>query len=135
MTVCWEILRGISQKAAEVGAVDELHGEKEGAVFGGFEVTAIDDIGMANLAEGADFAQEAGSEGSILTQLGGEELQGARLVHEGVLGQIDGAHTALAELAHDAVAVMDDHAGLKVTDFVEWQAMGGTGGERIGITC
>ena len=90
---------------------------------------------MANLAEGADFAQEAGSEGSILAQLGGEEIQGAGLVHEGVLGQIDCAHTALAELAYDAVAVMDDHAGLKVADFVEWQAVGGTGGERIGITC
>jgi hypothetical protein len=125
----------VAEEGPQVGAVDKLHGEEEGAVFGGFEVAAIYDILMANLAEGADFAQETGGEGLILAQLGGEELQGAGLVHEGVLGEIDCAHAALAELAHDAIAVMDDHARFEVADFVEGQAVGGTGGERVGITC
>jgi len=130
-----EGLRRIAEEGAEVGAVYELHGEEETAVFGGFEVAAVHNIRMANLAEGADFAQEAGGKGSILAQLGGEKFQGAGLVHEGVLGEIDGAHSALAELAHDAVAVVDDHTWLEVADFVEGQAVGGTGGERVGITC
>src|ERR1035438_1262762 len=109
----------VAEEGAEVGAFYELHGEEEGAVFGGFEVAAIDDIGMANLAEGAHLAQETCGEGLVLAQFGGEEFQGAGLVHEGVLGEVDGAHAALAQLAHDAVTVVDDHARLEVADFVD----------------
>src|ERR1035437_2358883 len=43
------------------------------------------------------------------------------------------AHLALAELADDAIALVNDHARLEVADFVEQHTMGGTGGVAVGI--
>jgi hypothetical protein len=88
---------------------------------------------MANLAEGADLTQEAGGEGFIVAQLRREELEGLRFVHERVLGEINGSHAALAELADDAVGVADDHAGLEVANLVEQHTMDGAGGVAVGI--
>jgi hypothetical protein len=123
----------VAEEGSEVGAVYVLHGEEEGAILGRLQVARIDYVFMANLAEGADLAQEAGGEGFIVAQLGREELEGLRLVHERVLGEIDGSHAALAELADDAIALVDDHARLEVAYLVERQAVGGTDGVAVGI--
>jgi len=100
------------EERAKVGAVDEFHGEKERAVFGGFQIATVDDIVVANLAQHTDFAEEARGEGLVAAQLGREKLEGAGLVHENVLGEIYGSHAALSKLASDAVALVDDQARL-----------------------
>ena len=66
-------------------------------------------------------------------QFGRQEFQGARLVHERVLGEIDGAHAALAQLADDAVTVVDDHPRLEVANLVERHTVGGAGDLAVGV--
>ena len=55
----------MTSKGSEVGAIYELHGEEEGSILGRLQVARIDHIFVANLAQGADLAQEAGGEGLI----------------------------------------------------------------------
>src|ERR1039458_9196361 len=104
----------VVEEGTEVGGVYEFHGEEEGSILGWLQVARVNYIFMANLAQGADLAQEAGGEGLILAQFGREELEGLRFVHERVLGEINGSHAALAELADDAIGVADDHARFEV---------------------
>jgi hypothetical protein len=123
----------VVEEGAEVGAFDEFHGEEERAVFSGFQIAAVNDVVVANLTEHADFAQEAVGEGLVAAQLRGEKFEGAGLVHEDVLGKVDGSHAALAEFADDEVALMNDHARLEVADLVEQHTVRGAGGVAVGI--
>jgi hypothetical protein len=123
----------IVEKCSEVGAVDKLHGEEERVVFGAFQVAAVYDILVAHVAQRPHLAQEAAGEGLVAAQFGREEFEGAGLVHEDALGEIDRAHAALAEFADDAITVVDDHARLEVANFIEQNAVGGAGGERVGV--
>jgi hypothetical protein len=68
-----------------------------------------------------------------MAQLGREEFECAGLVHEDVLGEIDGSHAALAELADDAIALVDDHARLEVAYLIEQHTMNGAGGVDVRI--
>ncbi len=128
-----EGLGRVVEEGSEVGAVNELHGEEEGSILGWLQISRVYYIFMPNLAQGADFAQEAGGEGLVVAQIAGQKFEGLRLVHERVLGEIDGSHAALAELADDAVGVADDHAGLEVANLVKQHTMRGAGGVAVGI--
>jgi hypothetical protein len=123
----------VVEKSPQVGAVYKLHGKEERVVFRAFQVAAVHHVAVANLAQHAHLAQKAAGKGLVAAQFGREEFQGARLVHERVLGEIDGAHSALAQLADDAVTVVDDHARLEVANLVERHTMGGAGGVSVGV--
>ena len=50
-----------------------------------------------------------------------------------VLGKINGSHAALAELADDAVGLVNYHARFEVTDFIEKKTVSGACGVAVGI--
>ncbi len=55
---------------------------------------------------GDDFGllPEAFDEGGILSEMGGKDLEGDVTVHRGLVGLVDGGHTAQTDLLDDAVA-------------------------------
>ncbi len=89
-------------QAGEVLALDVFHGEGQqfaqlhGAVGG-------HDVGMAELGRRADFAQEALDRAGTIEQRLVDDLEDFEAVHELVLGQVDDAHAAAAQLAEDLV--------------------------------
>ena len=64
-----------------------------------------DDVRMRQGAEDARLAQEAFAQRAVVLQPGIEDLQ-RDVAFEAVLyGEVHGGHAAMAQLAHDAVAV------------------------------
>ena len=80
---------------------DVLHrDERPVAVFTGVEDG--DDVGVAELAGGPDFAREALPPGLVLEALA-EQLDGDHPVDGGVTREVEGPHTAMRELARNQV--------------------------------
>src|SRR5271157_248559 len=123
----------IIEKGSEVGAVDELHGKEERVVLSGFEVSAVHNIAIANLAQRAHLAQKAAGESLVAAQFRGKEFEGARLSHVNMLGEVNGSHAALAELAYDAVGLVNHHPRPQLANLVEQMAVDGAGGLAVGI--
>ena len=70
----------------------------------GAAVEQRQDVGVPEAGRGLDFAEEAlGAECG--GEFGAEHLDGDLAVVLEVLGEVDGGHAALAELALDAIAV------------------------------
>jgi hypothetical protein len=84
-------------------------------------------------AQGANLAAKPSGEGRVLAQLGGEKLESPLLFHELMLGQIDGAHAALAQFADDPVGSMNDHARFQFANLAQHAAVGGAAGQLIVI--
>ena len=85
-------------------------------------------------AEGAYFAKKAPREFFVFAQLLGQKLEGARLVHKGVLRKVDSAHAALAELFNDPVVATNEHARAQIANLTEQAAVDWALGEAVGIT-
>jgi hypothetical protein len=111
-----EALAGLAEHGGELGegpalalepgvqghAVDELHGDVDLAAEGADLVDA-DDVGVRQPGHGLGLAQEAGA-GQVLAGLGVEQLDGDLAVELLVVGGIDDAGAAAAELAQDGEA-------------------------------
>ena len=94
--------RGLDQ-LRQVEALDVLHGEDEALAepdgrVGGDDVGVVELGRVADLARGSGRARRGGSMRWLLTT-----LSTSLPAHELVLGQVDDAHAALAELAEDLV--------------------------------
>jgi len=106
----------------EAVAVDELHDDVGLGVFLAVAVD-LDDVGVVDGGEGAGFLQELLDEGAVLAEglLGHLEGDGAA---EGlVIGAVDGAHAALAEL------LQDDEVGEPRRD----EPLGAAGGAAVEV--
>ena len=80
---------------------DVLHrDERPVVVFTGVEYG--DDVGVVELAGGADFAREALPHGLILEALA-EQFDGDEAIDGGVTREVEGSHTAMRELARNLV--------------------------------
>jgi hypothetical protein len=123
----------IVEKSPQVRTVHKLHGKEERVILCRFQIPAIHHIVVAQLPQRSHFTPEPAGKSLILAQLGGEKLQRARLLHEDVLGKVNSPHPALSQLADDAVCLVDQHPRFEITDFIQKNAMGGTGGVAIGI--
>ena len=111
-----EALAGLAKHGGELGegpalalepgveghAVDELHGDVDLAAEGADLVDA-DDVGVREPGHGLGLAQEAGA-GEVLAGLGVEQLDGDLAVELLVVGGIDDAGAAAAELPQDGEA-------------------------------
>src|SRR5690606_22415876 len=85
-------------------ALEELHRQKEGAVFQLAEVEDVEHDGVLD-ARGADrLLLKAGHDLGPRRELVAQDLEGDLLLDRLVLGQIDAAHTPFAEQSHQAIA-------------------------------
>ena len=78
-------------------ALDELHDEEMAAV-GFFRVVRLDDAGMGELCQRLGLPLETGDGAGIVDAALGQHLDGDAAIKALVVGQIDLAHAALAEL-------------------------------------
>ena len=69
---------------------------------------------MPQLVRGTSFVAESPDELGITAQLDGQKFQSDLSAEQRVFGQIDDAHSALAQLAQDAIFVAHDMAGLEL---------------------
>ena len=92
---------------------DEGHDVVEQAV-GLARVDQAEDMGVLEVGGDLDLGEEAGAaeDGG---ELGVEDLDGDLAAVLGVLGEVDGGHAALAQLAHEMVAV--GQGGLEPGDY------------------
>ena len=86
----------------QVQALDVLHGEDDAlaAAEGG---VGGDDVGVAELGDGADLAEEAVEHAAAFDDVAAHDLEDLVAAHEAVVGEVDHAHAAAAELADDLV--------------------------------
>jgi hypothetical protein len=88
-------------------SLDALHGDEvhRFAVSQGGAVDVVDrdDVGMVERGGRLGLALEAPPALGVSDGLAGEDLQGDRPLEVGVESAIDDAHSALAELAEDAI--------------------------------
>src|SRR5262249_37044599 len=90
--------------AVEALAVEELHDDVRRPLrLQGPAVEDLDDIGMLNGARRARFVYESREHLLVARQILLQDLDGDAAVDARMLGDIDHAHAALAERAHDAV--------------------------------
>ena len=97
----------VRQHVGEVDAVEVLHHEVGAAVLGRAEVGDVDDVGVADARGGARLAPEALDQVLLLRVDRVQDLDRDALADLDVLAGVDRAHAALADLAQDAVAVLD----------------------------
>ena len=71
-------------------------------------------VGVGHLRDGLGLALEAGLELGVVRDLGDHDLEGHVAVEDGVVGEVDLAHGALAEGADDLV--LADPAGQLLHD-------------------
>ena len=121
------------ENGLQVGPVDIFHGHKGSFILGILQVARMDDIAGADLAQGVQLMTEAGGEGFVQDQLQRQEPEGAQLVQEDMVGQVDRAEAALAQLMDDAVGFLEQPAGLEVVDPAEFTALDRGGVSEIGI--
>ena len=75
---------------------DEALAEPEGRIGG-------DDVGVVQLGGRADLAEEPVEDAGAADQVAADDLEHLLAPHERVLGQVDDAHAAAAQLAEDLV--------------------------------
>ncbi len=97
----------LGHEAVEGAAVDELHGVVPGAAVLSERVD-LHDVLVADRREGLGLADEALDEGRVGGELAGDHLEGHAAPEAEVAGLVHHAHRALAELALDAVAAVDE---------------------------
>ena len=95
-------------------AVEELHDDERAAVVGGAEVGDVDDVLVADRAREPRLLQQARDEVALRDELLQQHLHRDALADDGVLGLVDRAHAALADAAHDLVAVRQDGADQRI---------------------
>ena len=83
-------------------AIQELHGDEHAAVFFADVINGAD-VGMVQRRSGLRLAPEAFQRLRVLRDVVGQELEGDETVQARVLGLVDHAHAAAAELSEDAV--------------------------------
>ena len=90
--------------------MDQLHDEIGPAVFGGAAIENAGDIDMVHDRQGLPFGLETGDDlAAVHDRL--DDLEGDLALHGlGLLGHVDGAHAALADLLQQLVRA-DDRAG------------------------
>ena len=96
--------------SGEVHAVEELHGEEDRARRGLAEVGDVDDVLVADLRGRLGLLHEARDQVGLAREVFRQDLERDLLLDEDVLGEVDDAHAAFAELADDAVAIGDGRA-------------------------
>ena len=89
------------QQLGQAHPLDELHDE-EVQVAGLVGVVGAGDVLVVELAGGADLGVEAGQRVGVVQDGGADDLQRDGLLHDAVFGQVDDAHAAATQLAHDA---------------------------------
>ena len=112
-------------------ALDELHDRVRHAVWSRTEVVDVDDIGVADPRRRLGLADESLDHVLIAGHIAFEDLYRHHLLDDDVLGQKHHAHAALAELALDLVAAVQDRADeLVVLALDRAQAFEGSGHRR-----
>ena len=86
----------------QVQAVDVLHGEDQ-ALAAAKRGVGGDDVGVAKLSDGADLAEKAIHHARALDDVPAHDLEDLVASHQAVVGQVDHAHAASAQLAEDLV--------------------------------
>ena len=86
----------------QVEALDVLHGQDEALAEAEGRVGG-DDVGVVELGRGADLAEEAVEHAAAVDEVAADDLEHLLAAHERVLGQVDDAHAAAAQLAEDLV--------------------------------
>jgi hypothetical protein len=92
-----------AQQAAEVFAIDVLHGDERGA-FRFPDVVHAANVRMRDLAGDADLAVEAFEQAGLIRHRLGQELERHRLIELEVGGAVDLAHASATDDRDDAVA-------------------------------
>ena len=87
----------------EIHTFDELHDEMRNFIAGA-EAVDGDDVGMADLREGASFLHEAGADGRVLAETFTKSLDGDLAIQAFILSEQDAAHSAGADFSQDGVA-------------------------------
>ncbi len=128
-----ERLWHVVEKSPQVRPVNEFHGKEESPIFGRLQVSSIHHILVSNLPQSTDLAQKSASEGLVLAQLIRQEFEGLRLIHQRMMGEINGTHTTLTKLTDNAVTLVNYHARLEVANLVQLHAVGRTGNMAIGV--
>ena len=95
--------RRLIQHRAQARAFHILHGDKEAAILGLVQIGDLDHVGMAQLVGGARLLAKALDELRVLAQIGGEKLERHLTAQQNMFGQINHAHSALAQLARNAI--------------------------------
>ena len=90
-------------------AVDELHGVEVDAALAADGVDRHD-VGVVQLAGGVGFVAEACQSARVEHRREGQHLQGDSPAERDLLGLVDDAHAAAADLADDAEVA--EHAGV-----------------------
>ena len=99
------------QHVGQIDPVEVLHHEVGAAVLGRAEVGDVDDVRVPDARRGARLAPEPLDQ-VLLARVGRvQDLDRDALADLDVLAGVDGPHAALADLAQDAVAVLDDPPG------------------------
>ena len=106
--------RGLAHRLLEVLALQELHRDEGRAVGVAAEVEDGDQVRVLHLRDRPGLASEALLELGVVRDLGDHDLEGHVAVEDGVVGEVDLAHGALAEGAQDLV--LADPAGQVLED-------------------
>ena len=110
-----------------------LHGDKQAAIFVLVQVNDLDDIRVAQLVSGPRLLAEALDELGVAAQFGGQELERQLPAQQQVLGKVDDAHPALAQLAHGAVLAAHDLARRKLPQLDQHGPVSGAVGVLVRI--
>ena len=89
----------------QVEPLDVLHREDDALAEPEGRV-GRDDVGVAEPGDGADLAEEAVEHAGAFDDLPADDLEHLVAAHERVVGQVDDAHAAAAQLADDLVVGM-----------------------------
>src|SRR5690606_36371248 len=89
-------------------ALEPDHDEEKRAIVEGAEVEDLDDVGVAERADYARFAQEALDVGALQAPVGVEDLDRHLLVEPHVHRGVDRAHRAAPDEPMDPVLAVDE---------------------------
>jgi hypothetical protein len=139
---CWAVSRTkdfveglvLFLDVVEAGAVDQFHHDVGLAVFLAVAVD-LDDVGVVDGGQGAGLLQELFDEDAVLADGLLHDLDGDGAAEGFVIGLVDGAHAALAELfEQDEVGETGGHAHFGAAGRAEDQGEGGGlgGVDRLG---
>src|SRR6185503_3335490 len=101
----------VGEDVGQIDAVQVLHHEVRTAILGGAEIGDVDDVGVADPRRRTCLAPEALDQLLLGRERRMQDLDRHLLANLDVLAHVDRSHPALADLADDAVAVVDGAAG------------------------
>ena len=99
--------RAAARDVRQAVAVEQLHDEEQQAVVGLAEVGDADAVVVIEARGRARLAVEARDRFGVGGELGAQDLDRDRLVHERVGRAVDGAHAALAEPLEQTIAAAE----------------------------